>query len=448
MKFLRGLLLYAAVIFVGGTMQQVMTIPYQNPIKDGHEFTRDLMAGVVQKAAIEDVFAGIPMFQRYDNVFNFQDAVSSDLSKITDNAVVKYDYNKVREIAWLPALSFSAQAGELEQYNFSHPVELFEVVEDKEYIINHPEGSGYDQPLHLHPIGVGHTKNKTFVFFENAHVKYEYVVHYLDEETGEFKSITWVDRYPELVGGNAESVFNYKDQIFLVGDKGVTEFHENGSLTHYPMFSGIITTDGVFWRLRDGNKIYDIEREMIVDASDEKYQQARMLYPLLGQTARFGGRYVHDLVKLNPKTNPEIAAKEIALTKELLSQTVPFMRLTYENGTGELSYNTETGTFWAAIGGFKREDTGVFGAHAYSYDSSPNDTGAFGKQDARNHNFIARSHNFLYYGMQKFIGYGKPPKYVVRKIQIRKRYDDKGRDRFVYGNQKYIERGRPWQQTN
>jgi len=415
MKFLRGLLLYAAVIFVGGTMQQVMTIPYQNPIKDGHEFTRDLMAGVVQKTAIEDVFAGIPMFQRYDNVFNFQDAVSSDLSKITDNAVVKYDYNKVREIAWLPALSFSAEAGELEQFVFEYPVETFDYIGEARYEYKSELAS---KPTTLLPIGVGYSDENTYVFFRGKS-NYDKPCHYINEETG---ALVAVDKLPDGTSPNVNHVMSYGGRIFLIDSPKIYEF-KNGALVLIDDVERFETSSARFAKLTEDRGYFDLETNKIVQDDDRVLNQYRSVFRT-EHTPRFGGTSVPHFVSINPKNDPQSAAMELVLGGRL-GERENYIRST--NGIGDITYSEKTGTYWASFLGNKRSDTG---ASSGSTNSSSN---------LRN---AARSHNYFYHGIEKSDGF------YIKKYQIRIRYDDKGRDRFVYGDKKHIERSRPWQQTN
>lgn len=428
MKWTKWIAAYAAIIFIGGTMQQVTTIPYPTPNKDGHEFTRDLVAGVAHKTAMEDVFAGIPMFGRYADMFNFQKAVNPTIESRIGASMIATNENKIREHGWLPALSFSAEAGELKQATYEQPIETFGSIEVFQY-----DKNAYSS---MTIVGISHSKDNTYIIYSGAPKQNDGWggrMYWANEKTPtDFHQVTGVGALgsPLSVG----AVFCYNGVTLMNGNGGVYLF-QDGAITMWKPSEHVGWLSGSFIYLKDTVYDADTNEELSYDEIDlikkesspdqwkrkfvTKFYNAKLLYGTAnnnrghGRFARFDYYRIRDiqsLKKLNPSAPMEKIAQELIVKKNSVDlNKIQLINDRFYGGSIERDisklYHSDIGKYTFAI--------------SYDYKNFI-DTGVQMPQEDR---IVFRSHNYFYGG-----GY---------RIKLR--------NTMVYGNKPYIERGRPWQ---
>lgn len=435
MRSIKWIIAYAMVVFTGGTMQSVINIPYPNYIKDGHELTRDIMAGVVYQTALDGIFGGVAMFSKYESStqdFDFRDAVSTELPKLSNEAVTHYDYNKVREIAWLPALSFSAQAGELIQYNFSPPIEVF-VPED---MIVYEVKDDEDRTIFSRiPYGAGYTESETLVFFHDSTGDQ----FFYNERTEVF---TKMDEEKHLLdAGGLRTVKSYGGYIFS-GIKGgdAPYFFVGDGWERDPNVKGLATY-GPRYLLSYDDNVFDLEYKeyLLFDSKEireikkvQEYESYKYLWSLTKTPERFGVSNVGDLLRINPKIlnqnfDPETAAKEALMVTNNKYANGEYLGV-YRAGDFSVYATNNTmyssGTIWYTKDMLRWQNSGLVSSGAPDSD--------VGGSDVQTHNYLYTTktqHEVLTHHGQPLVG--------IIKIRLR--------DNFLYGVQKYIERGRSWQ---
>lgn len=422
---LKALAAYAAIVFAGGTMQSVMTVPYEDPIKDGHEFTRDILAGVVHKSALKDATAGVPMFGRYDGQFNFREEVYPSFAKMTGSEFIAMSENKRREIAWLPALHFSAEAGELTQTSFEQPIQTFE----PEGAINNPD------VISLVPLASAHSDNKSYVLFKSERWisgNKRTFVSYIDENAGTIHDITYL---PDTQQFNITKVATYGGNTLVWGtafgpstgeQKGLFRF-ENGTMILVRQNETINALWGKWLWLSNSVLNMETTEEMSLEDANRIYEfrQAKATFAAstlgVGRFGAWGAYRAKDLStfkRLDVKAAPSAIAMEMAssgLDRNKLQRLFPTIGVYHDNDIQK--YNAGSGYTFAVSKNYQSfEDTGVPVKSSYVA--------------------YARSHNYLYVASYKTT----PDKgiiYTTERFRLR--------DNMVYGDRPYTERGRAWQ---
>jgi hypothetical protein len=133
-------------------------------------------------------------------------------------------------------------------------------------------------------------------------------------------------------------------------------------------------------------------------------------------SARFGGNGSMDtLLFNNPSGDKKAIAQEAGMHKKSVPQQMAIYR--GRNGSNDIEVSTETDSFWISRDYLKWEDSKV----------------SFGINDGTAETRFGRSHNYFYANNKNGDGF------IIRKFNLR------GGEAKVYGNTKYIERGRVWQ---
>lgn len=399
-------------------METRTTIPYSNPMLDGHGFTRDLMWGNLIGTSQEDAMSGIPMFARYQNQFDFMKETKVDFKKMTGGQYVVQDQNKMREIGFLPAMAFTEETGSMRQVSVEQPIEEFTYVGEipLEITVMNPEGSAEESTDYIYkPIGVGHSANSTYIFFVSGGSLY-----YLDEEN----YATKIEVIGSVVHNFTDTSYatSYGGEIYITNGNKIFKF-EDGIVFFFAMDSMVDRKEHF---ILGGIRVYDLINHVSIP-NEEKYDypQFSMINDLykyedgIGRFCNFGAYKANDIgrgLSINHGTPPSKIAIELKLSGIDPTRLSRLYGKNYERDIQVYTHEDNTKTFAISKDYKEFEDTSVI--------ASSFDIGSGGVD-------VYRTHNGFYIGHTV----GGKRSLAVFSIRTNK----------VYGNSIYQEKGRVWQ---